>query len=396
MVDGRTSVILGVLAAGVLAPFACSPQIVDAVDTLPATGGSRMTGGSGGSGVTGGTSGTGASDGGGPACPDGGSEANQDGDEYLDCEEECPLDPNKSVPGQCGCGLPNPNEVDGGASCNDLTALLAHRYTFRGTSDSTVVIDSQAGMEGNGEVINTFLSGDETLVLAGGASDQYVDLPNGLASAQASATFEAWLQWSGGGGPWQRIFDFGSNSSLTEGNQGGSGASYLFLTARTYVDPANPALLLSGKLRLVYRRVPLEPELIVEAPIAFPSGGEGPTHVAAVIDAENERMSIYIEGVLQLGVAFIARGADGSDYVVVNNEGPYDWSVPLTELGEMTPPPIVLQDLNDINNWLGRSQFSNDSELAGTFHEFRIYQGALTAEQIAISYTAGPNPVFFQ
>jgi hypothetical protein len=395
MIDGRTGVILGVLALGLLAPFACSPQVVDAVDALPASGGSTMTGGTAGSGVTGGSAGTGASEGGGPSCPDG-SEADQDGDGTLDCNDECPLDPNKTVPGQCGCGLPNPNEVDGGPSCNDLTALLAHRYTFIGPAGSEEVVDSQAGAEGNGDVVRASLSGQGTLVLAGGRNDQYAGLPNGLLTANPSITLEAWVRWNGGNA-WQRIFDFGDNDApMGEGYQGGSGTSYLFLTPRTPVDPVAPPLLQTGKLRLAFKRAPGELELIAEAPIAFPSGGEAPTHVAVVVDSENKKMTIYINGVPQNGYAFVTGLVDPPvEPIIVNREGPYDWGTPLDSLDGGTPPPVELGAILDHNNWLGRSQFVADDGFAGTYYEFRIYSGALTAEQIAISHTAGPDPVFF-
>jgi hypothetical protein len=45
------------------------------------------------------------------------------------------------------------------------------------------------------------------------------------------------------------------------------------------------------------------------------------------------------------------------------------------------------------NNWLGRSQFSADTEYAGTISEFRIYNTARTSSQITSSANAGPDTV---
>jgi len=42
------------------------------------------------------------------------------------------------------------------------------------------------------------------------------------------------------------------------------------------------------------------------------------------------------------------------------------------------------------NCWLSQSQF-NDSQYNGSIDEFRIYDGALTAEQIAFNHTIGPD-----
>ena len=50
-----------------------------------------------------------------------------------------------------------------------------------------------------------------------------------------------------------------------------------------------------------------------------------------------------------------------------------------------------LASLNDINNWLGRSNFQPDPPLFGAMIEFRIYDQALSAAQISTSYQAGPG-----
>jgi hypothetical protein len=52
--------------------------------------------------------------------------------------------------------------------------------------------------------------------------------------------------------------------------------------------------------------------------------------------------------------------------------------------------------LNDVNNWLGRSNWTSDANFDGSFNEFRIYDQALTASEIAASFAAGPDvvPVF--
>jgi hypothetical protein len=50
-----------------------------------------------------------------------------------------------------------------------------------------------------------------------------------------------------------------------------------------------------------------------------------------------------------------------------------------------------LGDLNDVNNWLGRSNWTADANLNGTFDEFRIYNSALSGSEVAASLAAGPN-----
>jgi hypothetical protein len=55
-----------------------------------------------------------------------------------------------------------------------------------------------------------------------------------------------------------------------------------------------------------------------------------------------------------------------------------------------------LSGIHDINNWLGRSQYSSDADFGGTLYEFRVYNAALTAGQIALSYGDGPDPAYLE
>ena len=50
-----------------------------------------------------------------------------------------------------------------------------------------------------------------------------------------------------------------------------------------------------------------------------------------------------------------------------------------------------LSAIDDVNNWLGRSNYTIDNELEGDYDEFRIYGAALSADEIANSFKAGPD-----
>lgn len=52
---------------------------------------------------------------------------------------------------------------------------------------------------------------------------------------------------------------------------------------------------------------------------------------------------------------------------------------------------MQLSDIEDVDNWLGRSQYEDDPVFNGEFDEFRIYGAALTADEIERSANAGPN-----
>lgn len=248
----------------------------------------------------------------------------------------CPSDSNKTEPGECGCGVDETNA----AACSALRAALRHRYRFAGTG--TVVTDDAA--DADGTVFNATLDGSSSLTLAGGTSNEHVELPDGIISALTDATFEAWVTWQGGAG-WQRIFDFGNANAST-------GDTYVFVTPQRAGGAA--------AMRATFSLSSSATEVFVDGPAALSTGSV--RHVVLVVD-DRVDMRLYVDGVLQSSVANTTRS---------------------------------LSDLTDTQNWLGRSHFSVDPEFAGTFHEFRIYDSALSAAQVSASFTLGADPVFLE
>jgi hypothetical protein len=47
--------------------------------------------------------------------------------------------------------------------------------------------------------------------------------------------------------------------------------------------------------------------------------------------------------------------------------------------------------VNDINNWLGRSQYAVDPDYEGTISEFRVYEQALSSAQLQLTNSLGPD-----
>jgi hypothetical protein len=265
------------------------------------------------------------------ACGCGRADVDTDGDGTFDCNDSCPFDATRLAPGACGCG-----------AANDLALCLRHRYSFGGTG--VVATDSTGNADGT--IVNTTLTGAGSLTLAGVASDQYVNLPAGMISGLGpSATIEVWLTWTGAGAPWQRIFDFGS-SELPAGSQG-TGVTYLFLTPSNTIDT---------HLRAAYTNAGPPAERVASALTSLPF--MVPIHVAVVIDGTAQTIALYQRGVLSSTAPTL------------------DTSLAL---------------MNDVNNWLGRSQFVADEEFQGVIDEVRIYSVARSAAQIAAEVTAGPD-----
>ena len=81
------------------------------------------------------------------------------------------------------------------------------------------------------------------------------------------------------------------------------------------------------------------------------------SHVAVVVDGARNTLALYRDDAL-------------------------DTSTALTQ---------SLVSIIDVNMWIGHSQFAGDPDLDADVTEVRIYDHALDAEQVALSYQLGPD-----
>jgi hypothetical protein len=225
--------------------------------------------------------------------------------------------------------------IDAGSDVGALRAALTHRYGFEGFGVNPV--DALGGAPGY--VYNGALIGLGYVRLDG---SQYVSLPNGVLSSTSDKTLEVWLTWRGGA-PWQRIFDFGV-SDAGEFNQG-NGQSYLFLAATSE----------EGVMSVAYSQDGYENEVRLAGTDPCPEGVL--VHVVVVVDSGRSRLSLYRDGALEADTALTQR----------------------------------LADIDDVNVWIGRSQYSTDPNLDADVTEFRIYDQALGPAEVALSHQLGPD-----
>ncbi len=315
--------------------------------------GSTTSGAGGGAGENGQTATTGSGDcESGECCPEGSEklspgqcgcdqpDIDSDLDEIADCIDACPEDPDKSEPGECGCGVREQDTAQG-AGCLSLKQGLAHRYSFGGRG--TEVTDTQGGA--HGRMIGTTLSGTGVATLSAGG-EQYVELPSGRLSELWNATLEGWFVW-GGDQTWTRLFDFGNTQ---EGVAGEPGTGYSFVMFTVNNADAQP-----------YAAFSVGDSATEVSCAANDSLVPGVLHhMALSLDVDNATLTLFIDGMLSCAIAL----------------------------------PFELSQIDDVNAWLGRSQFETDDTFSGSIDEFRIYDIALTRQQVAFSFSHGPDPDF--
>jgi hypothetical protein len=270
-------------------------------------------------------------------------------------------------------------------------AALRNRYSFNegvtANASGRTVIDSVGGR--NGTVIGPIMTGINPsatatqLVLPGGEQEvaPYVDLPNGLVSSLSDATFEGWYTLTGTQA-WSRVFDFGSTDPAvsTGGELNGPGTL-------TGTDGAGQDFFFMSPVRgtnLAQQRVGFGNQQMQTLGGVVGNAGAG-------IYTDVDREFTHVLGT-QFHMAVVV-DADGGGPGIAT-QALYINGAPAPD-AEGIPGPVnsahQLANLNDVNNWLGRSNWTADDNFQGSFNEFRIYDHALSAVDISKNFVFGPD-----
>jgi len=223
---------------------------------------------------------------------------------------------------------------------------LVHRYGFEESGGAgTTLFDTIGGKHGSivavGSNNATVASGQVTLTGGSKANSDYVALPAGLLTGMTgfsgSATIELWATQLSAQN-WSRLFEFGNatnNQLLMSWTQG------------TAVGTDQNGIVAGGVAT------------IIDNVMNYSIGQE--YHVAMTIAA----------GAGPAGQTQIALYKDGSLRASVNTSA-------------------SLSALQDDNNWLGRTHW-NDPVANASYNEFRVYNRALSASEVAANTILGPN-----
>lgn len=223
-------------------------------------------------------------------------------------------------------------------------AQLVNRYSFDGNADDSVG-SLNGTLFGTGSIENGAANFD-------GAT--YVDLPDFMFSdfyfqvdENPAISFEIFGTWAGGGA-WQRMLDFGSNTLGIEGPDVGpdayNGIDTVFLTPNSG----------AGLLQFTFNNGQ-GTDVFMTGQALTPNE---PFHVVVVFDPSLGVMRLYRNGVRQ-AIANV--------------------------------PTDALLAINDVNAWVGRSNYSADPFYNGTISELRVWRGALLDADIAKQAVCGPD-----
>lgn len=250
---------------------------------------------------------------------------------------------------------------------------VTHRWSFNspgGTINGTIIPDSISSAPGTIVGTRATRSGS-VLTLPGGSTGQvatstiaaYFDLPNGIISSKKSFTVEVWATLHTSR-TWQRIFDFGRMDIA-----GGSGGEI----PNTYGNPGGSEA--RDNLMLAAQRG----EMLNDKRLA--ARNDGNTEIGANNTIATSLNTQYYY------VAIYQANTDPA------TGGRFTWFRDRAQMGFLDTS-FPLSQLEDVNNWLGRSQWSGNQNSNISYNEFRLYDHALTPAQITANSAAGPDKVF--
>jgi uncharacterized repeat protein (TIGR03806 family) len=260
----------------------------------------------------------------------------------------------------------------------DPAPAPSHLWVFNNQANSsvssgTVFSDSVTGLpavlRGNGATLtgtSLTLPGSTNGNQSAASISAYLDLPNGLVSAQPSISVEAWATPLSSKN-WQRLFDFG-RSNTTSGNGAALGEIIDSATAPgAYAGYDNVSLTINNAGTLGSHQL--------EGQIAGGAAVYNFSTAATTIGTQYHYVLVVQDGAGIYG----ASGCQARWY----RNGALQNSLDLN---------LRLTSMSDVNNWIGRSQYGADSNSNISLNELRFYNRALSAGEILSSYTAGPDP----
>jgi alpha-L-arabinofuranosidase len=232
-----------------------------------------------------------------------------------------------------------------------VPTVLMHRYHFANGNANDSVGTANGTLVGAAKITGGQLVIPNTTSAA--PATDYLQLPAGILTnavngiganhMDAAVTVEAWVTIYPNQYTWANLFDFG--------NRDASGQSEydIHVSVHSGDDSTIAGISDSDNANVDYQYIDLGSGSSLD--------GSTNVHITAVYDPPADYVAIYLNGVLA--------GAD--DYVTIPMSG-----------------------VEDVRNIIGADNWP-DPGMQGTIGEFRIYNGALQADEIAATQALGPN-----
>jgi len=246
---------------------------------------------------------------------------------------------------------------------------LVYRWSF----------DEAGGSASSGTTVTDSVSGAEAIVVGNGASftgsalelpgtsdgtgnSAYIDLPNGIVSSLTNLTLEIWAT-PVSSKTWQRLFSFGRTVETGDGGGEWSG----------------PASGSTSAQQAMYWTINNGNDINKQDCAMMDDTDTNKDALTGTCLDTTVGTRYHYVFTFEAGIGFF--GATGGRMTLYRDGFQIGWR----------DVPFQLKDLDDINNWLGRSQWSGDWNSNVAYDEVRIYSSALSWYDIYGHYLAGPD-----
>ncbi len=237
-----------------------------------------------------------------------------------------------------------------------------------GTTNFDLIGSAPAVVRGNGATYTgkaLRIPGGTTGNVPMNSMSAYIDLPNGIISAHTNITIEIWATLLSTQN-WARIFDFGR--TIQAGDGYGAPGEYTGLpgTPAPGITQSSDNIMLSGFIGTDINQQRFEARLDGGTQFRIDSG---------------LRTSI---GVLHLYTVTFTAGVGA----YAGTGGRWQWYRDGYPIGYLDVSNR-LAEIEDVNNWLGRSMWSADNNANADYHEVRISNVALDPRAVLANYLLG-------
>ena len=257
-------------------------------------------------------------------------------------------------------------------------ASLLNRWVFNqaaGTAPAgRTFVDGISGLvatvEGNGATLtgtSIVLPGTTTGGFSNANISAFLQLPTAIVSSKTNLSVEIWASPLSAK-TWQRIFDFGS---MVTGDGLGAPGQWTGVTAPNN-SASNDDLMLAMQSGAALTNSPLS-----ESRLNAGTKYQVTSTLTSTVGTLYHYALTFTDGA---GVY----GASGGQIAWYRNGA----------LVGTVDVPFHAYNILDVNDWIGRSQFSADNLANIGYEEVRIYDNALSAATVLADYNAGPGAAF--
>ena len=217
-------------------------------------------------------------------------------------------------------------------------AALTHRFSFNETTPKDSAGTAEAMLKGAAKIADGKLvldNGDKTST---DSALSYLEFKSSLLPKSGSVSIVFWITAKEQGN-FARVINFGETAD-------GIGSAFIYITPHTADGQSRAAISATDTASKTY--------------LDFAPIDDGKPHcVAVIIDGSAKKLRVFVD----------AKEAGTP-----------------ADLGDNT-----LDKVKPTSNWVGKSSFDNDSGLTGALDELRIYDTALTSDEVTTINKAGAD-----